>query len=128
MQVFFFLKLILRVSKENALAPSRVHSLSRLPYVIPVFLKSTFFLFYSLKTAAAESVITSTPTARIEDETASSPRPLMIRTEPQVSFYPLRIISAGCEEYQENIKVFALTLTKHNLGHVIGILQSITQH
>uniref|UniRef100_A0A2S2PPN7 Potassium voltage-gated channel subfamily H member 7 n=1 Tax=Schizaphis graminum TaxID=13262 RepID=A0A2S2PPN7_SCHGA len=41
----------------------------------------------SLKTAAAESVITSTTTARVEDET-TSPRPLFVRPEPQVRFDP----------------------------------------
>lgn len=39
--------------------------------------------FYSLKTAAAESILTSTTTARIEDET-TSPQPLIVRPEPQV--------------------------------------------
>ncbi|KAF0771084.1 potassium voltage-gated channel subfamily H member 2 isoform X6, partial [Aphis craccivora] len=38
----------------------------------------------SLKTAAAESVITSTTTARVEDET-TSPRSVFIRPEPQIS-------------------------------------------
>ncbi|VVC40673.1 Hypothetical protein CINCED_3A013021 [Cinara cedri] len=38
----------------------------------------------SLKTAAAESIITSTTTARIEDET-SSPQPIFVRPEPQIS-------------------------------------------
>lgn len=41
--------------------------------------------FYSLKTAAAESIITSTTTARIEDET-TSPQSLFIQPEPQVRF------------------------------------------
>jgi hypothetical protein len=38
-----------------------------------------------LKTAAAESIITSTTTARIEDET-TSPQPLITRPETQVRF------------------------------------------
>lgn len=45
--------------------------------------KNFFFFVYSFKTAAAESGITSTTTARIEDET-TSPQPLYIRPEPQV--------------------------------------------
>lgn len=49
--------------------------------------RSKTFFFHSLKTAAPESVITSTTTARVEDET-TSPQPLFVRPEPQVRFDP----------------------------------------
>lgn len=100
-------------------------------------LRIFFFFFFSLKTAVAD--ITSTTTARVEDET-TSPRPLFVRPEPQVRFDPclyliiiiliccwpciLNTTQAGVQPYGDN--VISKTIKRSEFQPILVYLTHLT--